>query len=252
LSNPEPDFDNDGLSLVNMRTGDIQLIASYRQLIEQHPIPYDLEGVYMWLNHAIFNCDASRVMVLFRYCPSITQNRPWRTYMYTMNLDGSDLRCSLSDIFWRYGAISHQIWGRTPQEILVDADWGGHNNGHEYVVFDETQHPLQAQRISKGMGPQGHLNFSSNGKLLAADTYPDNEGVQHLALVDVSTGKWVEIGRFLHRTPGVTGDLRCDLHPRWSEDGTILTVDSIHGETRGIYMLGFGTELQSRLSAELT
>ena len=242
VEDPAPDLDNDGLFIVAMFTGTTRLIASYRQLIEAHPLAYDLIGaddqpVYMWLNHAIFNCDASRVMVLFRYAPSVTQTRPWRTYMFTMNLDGSDLRCSLSDIFWRGGAISHQMWGRTPGEILVDADWGFHGFGHEYVVFDETHHPFQAQRISKGMGPAGHLVFSPDGRWLAADTYPDKDGIQRLALVDVATGALTEIGRFRHQTPGAVGDIRCDLHPRWSADSKLLTIDTIHDGERKIFML---------------
>lgn len=236
---PTPVWDNDGLFLVDMRSGATRQIVSYRQLIDRHPFPYDLQGartrVYMWLNHAIFNSDASRVMVLFRTAPQMDPPTPWRTYMYTMALDGSDLRCSLSDVYWRNGAISHQIWGRTPDEVLVDADWCGRD--HEYVVFDETHHPFQARRISRGMGPAGHLNFSPDGRWMAADTYPDADGVQRLALVTVDTGEVTELGRFLHRTPGATGDMRCDLHPRWSADGRWLTVDTLHEGERKIYAL---------------
>jgi hypothetical protein len=247
-TSPEHDLDHDGLFLVDMYTGDVRLIASYRRLIERHPWPYDLDGVYMWLNHAIFNSDGSRVMVLFRYAPQMVPARPWRTYMYTMAVGneesepGSDLRCSLSDIYWRNGAISHQIWGRTPGEILVDADWGG--RGHEYVVFDETHHPFQAHRISPGMGPAGHLNFSPDGRWMVADTYPDAEGIQRLALVDVASGDITELGRFKHQTPGATGDIRCDLHPRWSADGRWLTIDTIHEGPRKIYMLDMEKTLQ--------
>ncbi len=245
---PDPDMDGDGLFLVDLHTGRPKLIASYRQLIACHPLPYDLAAqkpgsVYMWLNHAIFNRDASRVMVLFRYAPQMDPPSPWRTFMYTMRLDGSDLRCSLSDLHWRGGAISHQIWGRTPGEILVDADWCG--RGHEYVVFDETRHPLQAHRISPGMGPAGHLNFSPDGRWMVADTYPNTDGIQHLALVDVTTGELVELGRFAHKTPGATGDVRCDLHPRWSADGRFLTVDTIHDGERKIYMLDMRAEAVS-------
>ena len=239
---PEPDLDADGLFLVDMHTGASRLIASYRDLIAAHPWPYDLDGVYMWLNHAIFNSDGSRVMVLFRTAPQMVPARPWRTYMYTMALDGSDLRCSLSDIYWRNGAISHQIWGRKPDEILVDADWGG--RGHEYVVFDETRHPFQAQRISCGMGPAGHLNFSPDGRWMVADTYPDAEGIQRLALVNVTSGSLTELGRFRHRTEGARGDTRCDLHPRWSEDGRWLTIDTIHEGPRKIYALNMETTLE--------
>jgi hypothetical protein len=241
--NPEPDLDNDGLFLVDMHSGESNLICSYRRLIAHHPFPYDVEPegenrVYMWLNHAIFNADSSRVMVLFRYAPQMAPPQPWQTYMFTMRLDGSDLRCSLSDLHWRGGAISHQIWGRTPAEILVDANWGG--RGHEYVVFDESQQPFQAQRLSRGMGPAGHLNFSPNGDWMAADTYPSPAGLQRLALIHVSSGDLVELGQFCHQTPGARGDMRCDLHPRWSPDGRTLTVDTIHEEERKIYMLDLG------------
>ena len=72
---------------------------------------------------------------------------------------------------------------------------------------------------------------------MAADTYPDAQGVQRLALVEVATGAVTEIGRFRHRAPGAVGDMRCDLHPRWSSDGRLLTVDTIHKGERNISML---------------
>ena len=234
VDDPEPDLDDDGLFLVDMHSGETRLIASYRRLIDAHPMPYDLEGRYMWLNHTIFNCDGSRVMVLFRTTPAPNQPSPRRTYMYTMRLDGSDLRCSLSDIYWRR-SISHQIWGRTPTEILIDANW--FERGSEYVVFDESVCPFQAQRLSSGMGPSGHLQFSPDGSWLVADTYPNADGIQRLALVETATGEVTEIGRFRHQTPGAVGDMRCDLHPRWSADGRLLTVDTIHEGERNIAML---------------
>jgi hypothetical protein len=242
------DLDNDGLFIVDMHSGESNLICTYRRLIAHHPFPYDVESededpIYMWLNHAIFNVDASRIMVLFRYAARMAPPQPWQTYMFTMRLDGSDLRCSLSDLYWRAGAISHQMWGRTPGEILVDAAWG--KRGHEYVVFDEGRHPFQAERISKGMGPAGHLNFSPDGRWLVADTYPSPEGIQRLSLVDVASGDLVELGQFRHQTPGAKGDMRCDLHPRWSPDGRMLTVDTIHEGERNIYMLDLTPFLDS-------
>jgi hypothetical protein len=148
-------------------------------------------------------------------------------------VDGSDLHCTLPDIYWRERGISHQIWGRTPREILVDANW--FDRGHEYVVFDESIQPVRSQRLAPGMGPMGHLIFSPDGRWLAADTYAQPDGFQRLALVDTASGALREIGRFRHQTPCAIGDMRCDLHPRWSADGRILTVDSIHAGERSIY-----------------
>lgn len=229
-----PDLDKEGLFIVDMETGKSKLIASYRQMMDIHPVKYDLEGKYIWLNHSIFNSDASRVMVLLRY--TNLDNSFWKTYMYTMNVDGSDLMCSLSDIFWEGGKITHQIWGRTPREILVDAKWGS-DDKHNYVVFQEDVQPIQAERISSGMGPGGHLVFSPDGKWMAADTYPDGEGMQHLALVETDTGNFTKIGTFKHFLGCQTGDIRCDLHPRWSKDGKLLTIDTTHEGPRKIYLL---------------
>ena len=227
------DAEGDGVFLIDMQSGESHLALSYRRMFDLHPIPYAMEGKHIWLNHIIFNADSSKFMVLLRHCaePHKEDPWPWQTFMYTANIDGSDVACPLSDMYWR--GISHQIWGRTPHEVLVDANW--QNAGHEYVVFDESDFPLKAERISRGMGPMGHLIFSPDGTHMLADTYAV-DGIQRLALVDVASGALREIGRFRHELPaGAPGDARCDLHPRWSVDGVTVTVDSIHDGMRGVY-----------------
>ena len=234
LNQPIPDPDDDGLFLVDLYTGESKLLVSYRQMFDIHPVPYGLDDVYIWLNHAIFNCDSTRLLWLFRHCRNPLAPQ-WQTYMYTVGLDGSELQCPLPQVYWN-GAISHQIWGRTPREILIDAKWRGNNA--DYVVFDETKLPLQARLISKGFGPMGHTIFSPDGKWLLADTYPDAEQNQHLGLVNAATGELTELGTFRHHKPaGYPVDVRNDLHPRWSPDSRYVTVDSIHDYNRGIYLL---------------
>ncbi len=231
---PVPDLDSDGLFLLDMHSGESKLIASYRQMLKAHPCAYDLEGQYIWLNHAIFNRDASRLMVLLRHRKDPFDNgEMWKTHMLTMGLDGQNMLCPLPDMLWMPGRISHQIWGRGPREILIDAQWCG--NGHEYVVFDESERLLRAERISKGMGPMGHLVFSPDGQWMAADTYR-KDGWQSLALVHTATGEITEIGRFRHPEVNIE-DLRCDLHPRWSRDGKYITVDTLHFGERKICLL---------------
>lgn len=232
----QPDLDKEGISLIDLETGESRLIVSYRRMLELHPCAYEAEDQYLWLNHAIFNVDSSKLLWLLRQCPDEANPR-WKTFMYTSHLDGSGLCCPLPDFYWR-GMVSHQIWGRTPNEILIDANWGG--GGSEYVVFDERESPLRARRISRGQGPMGHLVFSPDGKTMLADTYPDATGHQRLALVDCATGRLAVIGTFRHQQPaGTTEEVRCDLHPRWSHDGQWITVDSIDDGRRGIYLKRF-------------
>ncbi len=229
-----PDLDRDGIFLVDMHSGQSRLIVSYRQMVALHPVPYGLDEAYWWLNHAIFNCDSSKLLFLFRQCRDAKHPTPWKTHMYTVDLDGGNLACPLPDFYWN-GTISHQIWGRTPHEVLIDANWRG--QGSDYVVFDERTLPLRAELVSPGLGPMGHLIFSPDGKWMLADTYPQ-DGVQTLALVNVATGECRLIGRFRHDQPThYPVDVRCDLHPRWSEDGKLITVDTIHDGQRKIYLL---------------
>ncbi len=229
-----PDLDNDGIFLMDMHSGKSRLLCSYREIAALHPMPYELEDMYWWLNHAIFNCDSTRLLFLYRQSTDTNTFIPWKTHMYTVGLDGKDMSCPLPHFYWN-NMISHQIWGRTPYEVLLDANWRG--TGSDYVVFDERKMPLQAQLISKGMGPMGHLVFSPDGQWMLADTYPV-EGIQQLAMVQVSTGDYKVIGRFRHEQPkGTPVDVRCDLHPRWSEDGILFTVDTIHTGNRAMYLM---------------
>ncbi len=230
-----PDMDGDGVFLVDLHSGASRLLVSYRELFAAHPVPYDVDDMFVWMDHAIFNCDSSRLLFLFRHCYNSLACDKWRTHMFTVGVDGKELLCPLPDFYWK-GMISHQIWGRTPREVLIDANWRGH--GTEYVIFDERTLPLRAERVSKGLGPMGHLLFSPDGEWMLADTYPDSSGFQRLALVRCATGEVREIGRFGHfQTAGTSVDVRCDLHPRWSRDGSLITVDSIHIGARAVFML---------------
>ena len=230
------DPDADGLWLIDLGTGVSRLIVSYRTMLERHPFRYGAEQAYVWLNHAIFNCDSTRLLWLFRQCadPARMTGCCWQTFMYTCGLSGEDAECVLPEVYW-HNRISHQIWGRTPREVLVDADWRG--TGHEVVVFDESRRPFLAERLSPGHGRMSHLVFSPDGKRLLSDSYPAG-GIQELHLIEADTGRCTLLGRFRHEQPaGTIVEVRCDLHPRWSPDGKRVTVDSIHDGRRGIYLL---------------
>ncbi|MDD3154764.1 MAG: hypothetical protein PHS41_07845 [Victivallaceae bacterium] len=204
-------------------------------MIAKHPYRYLLEGKHIWLNHAIFNCDSTKVLWLFRSCETPEAIRNWQTFMYTASLKDPQPECILPEVYWTR-AISHQIWGRDPNEILVDANWDG--KGHRAVVFDETIRPFQAEKISDSHGRMAHMVFSPDGTQMLADSYPNQDGTQVLCLIDCASGAVTQLAHFKHIQPaGTPGDIRCDLHPRWSQDGKRITVDSIHGGKRAVYRL---------------
>ena len=73
---------------------------------------------------------------------------------------------------------------------------------------------------------------------MLTDTYPDKEEKRGLILFDRDTDTRYDLGRFSSpRSEQQPGDIRCDLHPRWSADGNRITFDAIHEGFRGIYMM---------------
>lgn len=229
------DPDSDGIWLINLESGETKLIVSYRKMMELHPYAYSLPGQHIWLNHAIFNCDSTRLLWLFRQCAESCKRDHirWKTFLYTSSLEGGDAECVLSECQWQQ-FISHQIWGRTPREILVDANWTG--EGHGAVVFDESRRPFISRELSKSHGHMAHMVFSPDGKSILADSYPDGDSMQKLILIDAETGGFELLGTF-HHEPVPIVETRCDLHPRWSPDGRFITVDSTHDGKRGLYLL---------------
>ncbi|MCK5525736.1 MAG: hypothetical protein KAJ05_01210, partial [Candidatus Latescibacteria bacterium] len=71
---------------------------------------------------------------------------------------------------------------------------------------------------------------------ILTDTYPDGDRMRTLLLYCPEENRRVDLGRF-HSSELFEGEIRCDLHPRWSRDGRQVCFDSIHEETRQIYVM---------------
>jgi hypothetical protein len=66
------------------------------------------------------------------------------------------------------------------------------------------------------------------------DTYPRAKPYRTLILYDLRSGRRTDIGRF-YSPPEITGEIRCDLHPRWSRDGRQVCFDSAHEGHRQVH-----------------
>ena len=65
----------------------------------------------------------------------------------------------------------------------------------------------------------------------------------HVANIVAAYGALAALARhvaFFRSPPAYTGDVRCDLHPRWSRDGRAVCVDSTDDGTRQVYVLDVG------------
>ncbi|HID57473.1 TPA: hypothetical protein EYP37_13140 [Candidatus Poribacteria bacterium] len=220
----EPCPDEDGIYRMNLRTGEYELIISLAQIASIKHDP-SMDGVHHWFNHLLFNHDNTRFIFLHRWHRK--GGKGWFTRMFTANPDGSDIYC-VAD----HGMVSHFDW-RNPHQILA---WARQRDvGDRFFLF--TDRRGEREVVGEGvLTCDGHCSYSPDGRWVLTDTYPDRESKRALILYRCDDGVKIDIGRF-YSPPELKGEIRCDLHPRWSRDGRMVCIDSAHEGFRGLYVL---------------
>ena len=228
--------DDAGIYSVDLETGAATFLISIAQ-VAAIPDPHrDLSEAKHYFNHLLFNTDGSRFIFLHR-CR--WGESGLHTRMMTAAADGSDIYG-----VGQYGYTSHFIW-RDPEHILAWARHPSHEDAF-YVFQDGTQ---EVEVIGKGvMKVDGHCTYLADTNWILIDTYPVPRGdgkVQELYLYNVESGQRHELGEF-GAAPEYAGEWRCDLHPRSSPDGSLITIDSAHGGNgRQIYLMEISAQQAS-------
>lgn len=252
--------DDDGVFLLNLDTGNSELILSFEDLAARNPLPSMEDGAH-WVNHLSYSPSGQRVAFLHRW--SLNDGGMY-TRLYTMSSDGDDLRCVIDS-----GMVSHYCW-RSDEEIVgwarresAISDASGQGRFDLPVVREALNLVRQVDLPSwirqnvigdryyrfsvldgecRMLGPDvldedGHPSFSDDGRWLLTDTYPDENDDRSLLLFDAEAEEVSEIALF-HSPPSTNQTpWRCDLHPRWSRDGTRVSIDSMHEGRRRMYVL---------------
>jgi Tol biopolymer transport system component len=76
----------------------------------------------------------------------------------------------------------------------------------------------------------GHPTFSPDGNWIATDAGDGKKKEKLVMLYSMKTGEGQVLGSFPMREY-MSGDLRCDLHPRWNRAGNAVCFDAL--ETKG-------------------
>jgi Tol biopolymer transport system component len=152
----------------------------------------------------------------------------WRARLYTCSPDGSRLNCLLDTDF-----VSHYDW-LDERRILVWAKDEGRRG--QFWLLDDADHSRNAF-ASEILTEDGHCSFSPDRRWVLNDTYPDRYDMRTLMLVRWPEGRRIDLARLHSPKSRWWGEIRCDLHPRWSPDGKRICVDSVHDGTRQMYVM---------------
>ncbi len=241
---PEPAPENTGLYKMNLKTGEHEIIVSYKDLAELSRPLGSVKDNYHWINHILTNPSGDRLIFLNRSRPFPTPSEyrektgkaldgPDELYVtraITVNADGSDLY-ALNDS----GHFSHFIW-KGEDKICAWAEPENNDKTAFYVFQDKTKkYRIIGEEL---MTRNGHNTYvpGTNYEWILNDTYPHPETrEQELYLFHVPTKKKVILGRF-QEPEKFRGEWRCDLHPRCNQQGTKVYFDSTHnGDARQMY-----------------
>ncbi|MFC1525194.1 hypothetical protein ACFL6X_00095 [Candidatus Latescibacterota bacterium] len=240
---------DDGIYWMDLESGEHRLIVSLAQIVATRP-QESMAGAKHWFNHLQFNTDDSRFLFLHRWTDADGRRH---TRLFTSDPDGGHVHC-VND----HDMTSHFDW-RNPTHILAWARQ--HEIGDRYFLFEDRDvSQAESGRAGQGEGDDigtataipgvrvigedvfdkdGHCSFSPDGQWMLTDTYPDAESMRTLILYHLKSGQRVDVGRY-YAIPEITGEFRCDLHPRWSRDGRYICFDSVHEGTRQIYVMDVG------------
>lgn len=217
-------IDEDGLWLVDMETGDSNLIISLQDLAELNYMP-EMERAEHKVNHVIYSPGGGKFAFLHRFFSGGMKY----SRLYVANRDGSNLKLLLDE-----GMISHFCW-RDEDTIIV---WGRTKKyGDRYYMlnYPDGKKEIMGQGIVDVYG-DGHPSYSPDRRFLITDTYPDRSRHSGLLLYNVRDNTLVELGSFFNPLK-FRGTVRCDLHPRWSPDGNYISIDSVHEGKRRTYII---------------
>ncbi len=226
-----------GVWKMDLDTGKTELVFSLADAAAIEHNGESLKGHWHYFNHLLINPDDSRFIVLHRWRKSTgegTHAEPtggFTTRMFTVSMDGTD----------RYmvdpsGFTSHFIW-RDPDHICAWTRPPGRASGF-YLFKDQSP---EVKVVGEGvMTANGHNTYlpDQNNEWILNDTYPQGERREQTPyLFHVPSGRRVDLGHF--PLPSLyKGEWRCDLHPRASNDGLTVAIDSPHtGSGRQVHLI---------------
>ena len=225
-----------GIWRVDLETGDSQLVLSLAQVAKLGWPDGNIHAdAWHYFNHLLFNPAGDRFIVLHRYRPKFDPSKlqfdgQFVTRMLTADLDGSNLH-----VLDPSGNTSHFIW-KDDETVTM---WT-RPNGQRYGFYEMKDRSDAIVRVGdEAMPSNGHNTYLGGdyGDWILNDTYPSKVGRrQSVFLYHPASDRRFDLGHF-PSPPAYQGEWRCDTHPRSSEDGTQVAIDSPHAGGRQVHLL---------------
>lgn len=210
---------------LNIETGEVLELLKYTDFANFQPRHEMQEvGAVHKVNHLMLSPNGKRFMVLYRwFCGQRKYTR-----LITCNIDGSGMYVLSDD-----DMVSHCFW-KNDEEIIAFENKHESGTGY-YLMKDKTEEYI---RLWPHICNDGHPSYSPNGKVVF-DSYPNKCRVQEIKIAKDSDveGKNIKVVAKVFSPFKYDNDTRCDLHPRWRQDGKAICFDGTFEGHRGLYVV---------------
>lgn len=214
--------ENDGVFHVDLQTNKVKLIVPLSEL-QQRPHRAITKDTLHKVNHIMISPDGKRFIFLHRF---YTNGRRYDR-LFLAEKDGSDLKLLADD-----DMVSHCCWRGNDHVVgyLRHREMG---DKYYCIPVSGGKWEVIGSGIIDSLG-DGHP--SVHGNKLLFDTYPNKARMKCLQLFDLDNHRLEELGQF-YESFRYYGETRCDLHPRFSQDGKKVFFDSVHEGKRKLYWI---------------
>ncbi|MFC1751841.1 glycosyl transferase [Thermoproteota archaeon] len=223
-------LDTDGLFYVDLRKNTCSQLVSFADIIQRHPdsrmsvdLSESIPGAKHKFNHIMIAPNGKKAVFLHRY---FRQRRKYDRLILV------DIHSRETVLLSDQEMVSHYCWMDNSKIIAFMRDY---TLGDRYFSIDI--HTGKKEIFGKGLlDNYGDGHPSIFGEKMIFDTYPNKGRYKELLIYFMNQNKVERIGEFFESFR-FYGETRCDLHPRWSNDGKFVFIDSVHTGRRGLYQI---------------
>lgn len=224
---PDQPDDEDGIWRINLKKNTAELIISIKQLAEYSPRPEMKDSMHK-VNHIMYSPSGENFVFLHRWIGK----RGKYSRLFVASSEGG--KTKQMRLLMDEKMVSHYSW-RDDENLLVYGRIKDHGDRYYLLNVYTGKHRIIGKDVLDRFG-DGHPSYSPDKRWIITDTYPDKARMQHLLLWDVENQRLYQIGRFFAPWK-YDGPNRMDLHPRWSNYGKLISIDSAHEGRRKTYIL---------------
>jgi hypothetical protein len=192
----------------------------FERLVGRHA---ELREQPMFIQHSVLNPSSTRFFFLARTNIGGKLN----SAMFSAALDGSGLR----EVVPFGQGVSHFAW-RGDGEIMATFSFEGKVR---HVLFGDVERQEYRVVGDEFLEGDGHCSFGPDRDVLVTDRNVREPMAKMLMTYDMRRKAGVHLGTFPMETPSgekyLSGDTRCDLHPRWKASGDEICFDALETKT---------------------